>query len=351
MAVTPEEYDNPVFHAPHPGFFLGDEGPISRGELLPPRDDVPRGSSLGKLDALPLEILHQILRKVDICALVAIRNTNQRGLRTVESMLEFKTVAVYPRALSAMIRIRNRFADLSTLAACITDTQCSDCDQYGDYIYLITARRVCYPCFRSSAHYVPLAREMTRLPDDRLRTIPHIYTTPGRYGILTSSDRSFELYDQRHVEAEYVAAGLSIGDIAFCNDMLAMIPHSNRKVDPVRYMAVIPGPYFDETSQALHRGFCCPACEYNGDTLGLLVPMGWGRPTRRYTRDGLRQHIESFGGLVKQPDGTYGHPVPKKKGQAALVEFGRTADLVRKYEIISDADPPERLNTVRLPVR
>ncbi|CAK7228819.1 hypothetical protein SCUCBS95973_007006 [Sporothrix curviconia] len=399
------------YRCPRPGFFLGDDGAMSSSKVLASADELSSSCDLGRLGVLPLELLHQIvdeLAETDIRALVALRNCNRASAAVVDSFRDFATVAAFPRALGALVRLApepTRTApdaatttpttstpiSIRALAACLRTTSCASCLRqredsgegnssevpYGDYIYLLGPERVCYSCFRRQPEYLPVARfasagntEQQHYRDvvDSKPHLTSIRVPPGRYGVLARLTQPVDLFDRRQVEATEEAqtaetenshdskssASTSLRPSARDQPVLGKrgrspVPAKPSRPDPLRYAAVIPGPYwvqdndskwsrYPTTESALDRGYACRACaQTDRKTAGHT---GWADPLARYTREGLERHVSDprFGGRVlKRRVGMadiYEHDAPRRGHFPTPVEFGATADLARRYEAV-----------------
>lgn len=421
-APTPEiaSCQDVGYRCPRPGFFLGDDGSMSTGKVLTPADELSTKWDLGRLGVLPLELLHQIvddLAETDIRALVALRNCNRAAAAVVESYPDFQTVAAFPRALGALVRLapepsrtpasavsapsnNNSQVSLRALAKCLRTTSCASCLRqreasgdstsnvpYGDYIYLLTPERVCYSCFRSQPEYLPVARFAeaagNRLPQlhqqhkDLLDNQPltKITVPTGRYGVLARLTQPVDLFDRRQVYAAEEALGQeatgsssSSANTSLTNitspsvDRISTVrgrpvvpgkrglfptPGANTRPDPLRYAAVIPGPYWvaeDKTVRPtsdtpLDRGYACRACAAT-DRRTAGRHTGWADPLARYTEEGLKRHVADprFGGRVLRRrvglTDVFEHDAPRRGHFPPPVEFGATADLARRYEAV-----------------
>ncbi|CAK7243749.1 MAG: hypothetical protein STHCBS139747_005276 [Sporothrix thermara] len=432
------------YRCPRPGFFLGDDGSMSSSRVLASADELSPSFDLGRLGVLPVELLHQIvdeLAETDIRALVALRNCNRASASVVDSFRDFATIAAFPRALGALVRLAPEPAarrappaaatasttavtitttatptastpvSVRALAACLRTTSCASClrqreesgDEnnagevpYGDYIYLLGPERVCYACFRAKPEYLPVARFAAagnteqQLHRDLVDSQPHltsIRVPPGRYGVLARLTQPVDLFDRRQVEAVEEAqnaeaenefeddddrssnsSSSSSGSTTAATSTTSSprpsvrsrslvgkrgrspVPAKPTRPDPLRYAAVIPGPYWVQDDDAfptsryptaastLDRGYACRACaQTDRKTAGHA---GWADPLARYTRDGLERHMADprFGGRVlKRQVGTtevYEHDAPRQGHFPPPVEFGATADLARRYEAV-----------------
>ncbi|KAK7956962.1 uncharacterized protein PG986_006184 [Apiospora aurea] len=99
-------------------------------------------------------------------------------------------------------------------------------------------------------------------------------------------------------------------------DGCCILDYRSAEPDVSSYVAIIRAPYFDETSQTWEEGFFCRACasrgqEHAGDgsenssAANNYSPSSypaWDLPYRRYTRDGMRKHIQEHGRIYKLVD-------------------------------------------------
>ena len=148
----------------------------------------PPAVGLDTLDQLPLEILGHIVSSLDISAIDQFKAMNRRSFEAVNTHPQFKIINLQAhdtlRGLRAiktdhMITVEALFEKLCT-------SQCSECGDYGGYIYLVTFERVCCRCFTEKDRYLPLreidAVKKFGLTLEILRTIPRFQGYPGHYG-------------------------------------------------------------------------------------------------------------------------------------------------------------------------
>ncbi|EFX00109.1 hypothetical protein CMQ_7111 [Grosmannia clavigera kw1407] len=362
---------------PRPGFFLGDDRaacPLNNDDVLLDGEALPSSWDLGRLAVLPLELLHQIaadVAEVDPCALVALRNANRATATIVDGLRDFAVVAAFPRALAAVVLLApgpsGAPVSLSALAACLLARECACCRRarpngregdshsfsLGDCIYLLAPERVCYACFRGCPAYLPAIRSVSASatssprPDDDVFTAlaaqtgsrpTSICVPPGRYGVLSSAEQSTELYDPSRAR--------SSAD----TESTTHAPTLAAQPAPIRYAAVIPGPYWEDPGAVgsrqpsgpppspppLNCGYGCLACVHTDRKTGY---RGWADPLTRYTKEGLQRHLEDlrFGGRVlawrdaNTGIVSYEHDAPRQNRFPPPAEFGAMADMARKY--------------------
>ncbi|KAF6843146.1 F-box domain-containing protein [Colletotrichum musicola] len=345
--TDPQLYDRPgvritdfneiALRMPRQGHFVGDtpeenaRNPITNHFSLPTLEQLPRASSsapLGILD-FPLEVLRAILRNVDVPSLINFRHVNQASASAVDSLREFKTVAEFPKALSSTLTLKCASFTVYDLACALRNTKCSRCRHFGDYLYLITAERLCYPCWRSSPAHAPKRLKNRKLSDDLLQKVPHAWGLPGRYGHVT------------HTLAKPMVVFHRPSLLAYLGEDDDSEPEERRQKlhentnwfrnhwywDPfaIRFLVTMRAPYWDEPANSFVGGFFCRACFFQPKIrdiqerppLGWLMSgdlLYWGCPWRRYTRKGFWEHLKEFGEIVRYEDGNYGH-ASKPTGQ------------------------------------
>ena len=259
----------------------------------------------GHFSRLPRELLTNILLSLDIPALTRFRQVNRDAMRIVNSLPQYAAIMKHcPNVVRAILSLRARAYDCETLYETLSTTQCSTCDHFGDHLYLIDCRRVCWLCFTKRPEYSPLttdealilftppspagreARPM--LPTKKIRQrlfavgLPSILSVPGphlsdkKHDGDTSSTR-LRLHDRRAVES-YTKRRFPEYDYRI-------------KEDPSRpYMAIISAPHIFDRGRQATMGQFCPGCETSEREKEYRV---------RYTKTGLQEHIARHGPIQK----------------------------------------------------
>jgi hypothetical protein len=335
------DFERYTFRAPRPGLFVGDcPAGIGAPQLAEALRLVEDGQGiavppcpkerpfLGSLDAFPDEILIRILEFTDPCGAVAFRAVNDRARDLVESIVAFQTTKAFPKLLDAVILLQCQDYSISDLAESIKNTDCQWCGHFGDFLYLIIPFRICYYCFRSprTAAMDPVVnfanQDAHRLP------VPTVTVPPGTYGLGTNRflKRPHLAMDRRAFFARYPnRTALRDVDDARLRLHAAIVrrfddPDYEQRVrgrmdpsaDPPtwRYAATMRAPYLDPESGRFEEGFLCRACAQQGlESDGIaryvnLRPPTWAEPWRRYTRDGMRRHLETHGAVWYLADGS-----------------------------------------------
>ena len=148
----------------------------------------PPTVGLGSLDKLPLEILNCILSSLDISAIDQFKATNRRSLEVVDAHPQFRIInrQAYDTLLGLRAIKTKHMITVQTLFDKLCNSHCSECGDYGGYIYLVTFERVCCRCFTEKDQYLPL-REIDAIKKfglslEILRTLPRFQGYPGHYG-------------------------------------------------------------------------------------------------------------------------------------------------------------------------
>ena len=314
------DFDTYTFRAPRPGFFVGDsrapDGTPNQVTLFrlddpndPPIPECPgQKPFLGTLDAFPDEILIRILELADPCGVVAFRSVNERARDLVDSVHAFQVVASFPKLLGAATQLRCRSYSIHDLAESVTRTDCEKCGHFGDFLYLIVPHRICYYCFRSAAQRVLEPSIDRQGSPDEIWDVPHASIVPGFYGLTNLRvPRPVLAFDRTAIRRQRPSPFPS--------------RTSNPSNDPIddgtdprdtRYLATIRAPYFDAVSKQFEEGFLCRACAEQGtEWTGIAYTRHrppdrpkWAEPWRRYTRDGMRRHLETHGEVWYLSDGS-----------------------------------------------
>ncbi|CRK27581.1 hypothetical protein BN1723_008289 [Verticillium longisporum] len=111
----------------------------------------------GQLDQLPAELLIQILLQIDIPSLTHFRRVNRRAMGLVDSIPQYAALIKHcPNIIRAILSIQADAFDCGTLYRTLSTYRCSTCKRFGDHLYLVNCRRVCYFCFTQRLEYFPL---------------------------------------------------------------------------------------------------------------------------------------------------------------------------------------------------
>ncbi|KAK9415887.1 putative F-box domain-containing protein [Seiridium unicorne] len=355
-----------TFKAPLPGHFLGQflNGETTTGTPLNGAITLSSTSG-GRLDVLPDEIKLRIVSFLDLYTVRHLRLANSRLQRLVDTNLDFITVQAFPKLLAAVYVLNCRYYTLEHLAAAVRRDHCSRCQSYGDYLYLLTAERICYHCFRESPEYAPKA--IKPVSPSILSTIEAkvllAIVPPGVYGMhgIGRPERPQTVVDRRALST--LGAGLRQHqrEPDECSDECSdesdsetarqgylsrtSLNHASQWATaplPSRYTVVLPAPYWDAETQQFHEGVFCKACAMSAETQSHPPrwrhdSLFWDYPYRRYPGErGIRRHIEECGAVRKvvTPDGhgiKYVHESAPRRSFVRPDEVCRCAGIFNRY--------------------
>ena len=148
------------------------------------------GRDLGTLNTFPLELLHEIIHKLDIRTLTDLRHVNRRAIWLVESDPQYKTIRKHAfNALRDILCIETgRWITCEMLLNKLCTAECEQCGDFGGYLYILTCERVCYLCLVRDKRYLPLrylhAKKMFGFNFSIIHTLPTMRSIPGKYSVL-----------------------------------------------------------------------------------------------------------------------------------------------------------------------
>ncbi|KAG5923921.1 hypothetical protein E4U61_002086 [Claviceps capensis] len=232
---------------------------------------IPACQSAGQLDQLPAELLVKVVLYLDIPSLTDFRRVNRRAMEIVDSVPQYTAIIKHcPDIVRAILSIKADAFDCNVLYKTLSTFSCSTCERFGDHIYLIDCRRVCYHCFTERLEYFPLTvgrasklvnhdmiqrRKATRSRQYlRVANIPNIQSLPGKYCTAwagrdggNSARKRLQLFDR----------GAVIRDVA--SVVFQKIDNTTR--EPLRFMTIITAPYLIDFGRQADWGYFCVGCQ------------------------------------------------------------------------------------------
>ncbi|RFU79435.1 hypothetical protein TARUN_2792 [Trichoderma arundinaceum] len=220
--------------------------------------------SLGLIDQLPVELLIQSLRHMDMQSLFNLRQVNLRARQIVDSLKEYKAVVSHGMtAYCALLRMKlATHVTLLDFYRVLCSKNCTFCGKFGGFVFLPTWIRCCFECIEEDPETrmvtVAEVRRLFRLSRAELgqqrsfQTLPGIYTT-GLYSMEKSYQRN------RVKLVPYFPAMKEFGD-----RLEAGAAHGQHRPfwDPIHnFMASCELPYYDPLTQVIEYGVSCAGCE------------------------------------------------------------------------------------------
>ncbi|KAI1184139.1 F-box domain-containing protein [Nemania serpens] len=253
-----------------------------------------RASSLGILDRLPVEVLHEVLRSLDFQSIIRFSRVSIRGMNILYSLPAYRDVIKHvPHALAALSQTKLlHLHSASELHNALRAERCATCPEYGVYLFLPTCERRCWQCLRSNPTRRVISPTATAktfvLSPKMVQKLPAMFSISGIYGIackstqksyrLVSVSASKELLMSIHGSAENATEAIirrkPNGDTAFtarylravfsdstCLDSLMMPDQGSIGVDRYFGMASIPFSSLT-TPDIVEHGLWCKGCEW-----------------------------------------------------------------------------------------
>ncbi|KAH7009720.1 hypothetical protein EDB80DRAFT_713746, partial [Ilyonectria destructans] len=240
--------------------------------------------SAGTLDLIPPKLIASILESLDLPTLTTFRRVSRRAMALVDTLHEYRMVAEHcPDILRAILSIRANSFDCRTLYRTLCTTECATCDQVGNYLYLITCKRVCYLCFMENLDYLPIflaqAARLTGLSREKVvLRFPNIRALPGIYFSACIVFRCYVTLFDWPCLFESLGASELVPD--------AEIQHDPARGNFRRFMSIITAPVIGTLDQPVDWGVFCESCRVR-ETPSLNYEF-----RTKYTRDGFLDHVE-----------------------------------------------------------
>jgi hypothetical protein len=313
LAYHPQHFDDSVVSIP-----TKEGGPLVVTDLH------PTCATLGDLDSLPFELFNKILRCSDLHAVSEFCSLNWRARALAISSYPYKLISQNaPHVVAALEKTgtASHFSVDDVLHALSTPS-CHVCGKFGAYLWIPECIRCCFPCMQEAPELMPMSEraasaafgltknELSRVPI--MTTLPGVYTrrqrTYRRQRQLLSRERArqaaIDIHGGEEELARYINHGTSKAKIAYDQRVAALDAaaavqnaHNRTKNDPTRFMAVVPLPYLDLSSDITHIGLACQGCEFVlDDEVSQHLPISSYRGDETYTTEGILEHFKSCWG-------------------------------------------------------
>ncbi|KAL7799809.1 hypothetical protein V8C37DRAFT_365537 [Trichoderma ceciliae] len=221
-------------------------------------------TNLGAFDQLPVELLFQTLRHMDMQSLFNLRQVNLRARQAIDTLKEYKAVvSLGLTAYCALLRMKlASHVTLLDFYRVLCSKNCAFCGKFGGFVFLPAWIRCCFECIQEDPETrmvtVAEVRRLFRLSRAELsqqrsfQTLPGIYTT-GLYAMEKSYQRN------RVKLVPYFPAMKEFGDRL---ETGVARPQHQPFWDPIHnFMASCELPYYDPRTQVVEHGISCAGCE------------------------------------------------------------------------------------------
>ncbi|RFN49470.1 cyclin f-box [Fusarium flagelliforme] len=238
----------------------------------------PRSPDVGlsSLDRLPLELLRDVLSRLDMHSLFQIRQTSLRSREAVDSLKEYQMIVLHGLNLYCALLRTQLASDISLLDFydVLCTKTCSIFGQFGGFVSLLSWARCCFRCITKS---VPRVRVRTfagvqkqfRLTQTGREQLRSIKTLPGTY-TMSRSEYEGGITIVSHQQA------LLISQEPLYALKRAGPPNRRLRNPKFNYMGSCALPYYDRFTGNVEHGMSCAACELD----------------KVYSREGLLEHFK-----------------------------------------------------------
>lgn len=286
-------------------------------------------ADLGKLEALPYELIRDVCLSLDLGSLFRFRQVNRSARVTVTSLREYKIIAEHATgALCAILRTGvSKWFTIRELDKVFRTKNCINCGQFGGFIQLLEFARYCKACVDSGGFFSPLSVGALRLHGlpfkeaeasfPMLTTLPGMYTLdylPGRRRIsLMKPEDVHKLADQRQEEKGREIRNKFLPqsvwremDLVSKDIMWYEIRKAYGKIalHAFQYMTCTSLPFFDVAYNEIDRGVGCIGCfvvygGFLGENVWWWRILGMIRLGCSYSRRGFLQHLQRCAGAQR----------------------------------------------------
>ncbi|MCJ1463071.1 hypothetical protein MMC07_001676 [Pseudocyphellaria aurata] len=224
-------------------------------------------ASFGNLDKLPPELVGMVLEHLTLDDLEAVRSCSTGTRLAVLAFPPFHDLLKHaPETLATlkMTQLARSFA-VSQVYETFKSSECTNCGQFGGYVFLPSFSRCCMHCAETELKFLPTSRDGARIEFGVTRKkifdrLPKLNNVPGEY---SASKGEVKQYTTRRT--------------FFARDHVAQFRHPNHPPTDVRpgqkfdgdtlirakerYMCLTPLPRFFPQSNRIDKGACCAGCD------------------------------------------------------------------------------------------
>lgn len=276
---------------------------------FPPREHVgvrqslttpfPRTSTtgLGSFERLPIELLHDILSRLDMRSVLNFRQTNLGARLTLDSFDQYQMVVSHGLNLLCAL-LRTRLATSISLFDCydaLCTKACPLCGEYGGFVSLLNWTRCCFECLQRapetqvrSLHSTRVSQKELGVPKAKIKQLRSFKTLPGIYSMAESVTNC-----RTTVVSAYQLVLMSE------RDSHAILARTREEAERGRreklnFMGSCALPYYDRRSSRVEHGVSCAGCQLalEKDIIGS-EGEDWPFEARNkvYSRNGFLDHF------------------------------------------------------------
>ncbi|MCJ1462371.1 hypothetical protein MMC07_000971 [Pseudocyphellaria aurata] len=231
--------------------------------------------SFGNLDKLPPELVGMVLEHLTLGDLEAVSSCSTGARLAVVAFPAFYNLLEYAPEILATLKITQlaRSFAVKQIYETFTSFECTNCGQFGGYVFLPSFSRCCLHCAETELKFLPMSRDGARIEFGVTRKkifdrLPKLNNILGEYSASKgeikeySTRRSFFARDQvaQFRKPHHPSTDVRPGQ-KFAGDTLIRAKE--------RYMCLTPLPRFFPKSNRLEKGVCCAGCDHRALEHGL----------------------------------------------------------------------------------
>jgi len=284
-------------------------------------------NSAGDFDGLPVEMIHNILRKLDFDSLGSMRLVNSKTQSIVDSLPEYKAMITHAPSIIHTLRVTTTspYFTAENLYSLLINEHCVACDDFGLFLFIPLGVRCCYSCLYNDPQFavMTLARAKTELgikQEEFGKLFPVIRTVPGCY----DWDTRRPLHPRRGLIARHCEQ-IKIVGTEQASQLSTKTSHKLRNTNsepkltlrfqtparsgsfmgepPYRGMAAVAFPWLNQHRRVLEDGVLCQGCRFDyklsnerphppGPEFRVQFLAARRIAERAYTEDGFYAHFE-----------------------------------------------------------
>ncbi|KAG9240081.1 hypothetical protein BJ878DRAFT_321635 [Calycina marina] len=284
-------------------------------------------NSAGDFDALPVEMIHNIFRKLNFESLISMRLVASKIRSIVDSLQEYKAMVTYAPSIihTLFMTATTAYSTAERLYALLIDEHCSACGDFGLFFFIPLGCRCCYSCLYNHPRFavMTLAKAKTSLSikerEFRERH-PVLLTVPGSYDLDARRPR----HPRRAFGGRYCNQTLlvstdqasQLSNRTLHKPLRAVVEPKTHRLQipsrsgifmgepPFRGMAAVAFSWLNQSTRVLEDGLSCQGCSFDFDEInnGLPHPPGVEfrerflaarkKTERAFTEAGFYDHFE-----------------------------------------------------------
>ncbi|KAH6624147.1 hypothetical protein B0J18DRAFT_427420 [Chaetomium sp. MPI-SDFR-AT-0129] len=223
-------------------------------------------TGLGTLGLLPLELLHDVVLRLDIRSLFHFRQANLSSRQIVDSLHHYQMVVSHGlNLLCALLRKRLAIGiSLVDFYHTLCTKACTLCGEFGGFVSLLTWTRCCFPCLRGASEIqvqtLAATRKQLHFSRAQVRQLKVFETLPGIYTMEESEYKSRIAVVSAH-QAQLVSAQQPHAAAAAQPQAQAQPASSTGRNRKFNFMGSCALPHYDKRTGRVENGMSCAGCQ------------------------------------------------------------------------------------------